>query len=293
MMTPGLWLVFGKSASFSSRTLSSFPFALYTIGFASGFALHILRRMVVFPAFALPMMRIRNWGHSARMSSASKAPCLNGRASLDDLSSLFAADIAGEAEECTASLKTRWSEINLGVITIKSRCFLFWMKPGCSPSPSAFDQDVCKKKRLAIYPRHNLGTAHFIMIFGRPLVWTSSKEASVRQRPKFNANIEVQDLPPPHAQNALSKTLHSSLWIHGAFVTLCRKTIHHPPSSHCQHEPDHANATFFLYVFFLYIMLPNVHFWPSVLHSNRDTKLRANFHPPRPVTVWTLARLPK
>ena len=29
-----------------------------------------------------------------------------------------------------ASMKTTWSEVNLGVITIKSRCFLFWMKPG-------------------------------------------------------------------------------------------------------------------------------------------------------------------
>jgi len=77
---------------------SSFPSASYTIGFASGFALHTLRRIVVFPAFALPMMRMRNWGHLPRISSALKAPCLNGRASIDDWASLFVADIAGEDE---------------------------------------------------------------------------------------------------------------------------------------------------------------------------------------------------
>ena len=106
---------FAKTARFSSRTLVeiSFPFASYTIGFASGFALHTFRRMVVLPAFALPMMRIRNWGHSARISSALNAPCLTGR-SLDDWASLFAVDIAGEREEGTVSMKVRWSEINLG-----------------------------------------------------------------------------------------------------------------------------------------------------------------------------------
>jgi len=39
---------------------TSFPSASYTIGLASSFALHTLRRIVVFPAFALPMMRMRN-----------------------------------------------------------------------------------------------------------------------------------------------------------------------------------------------------------------------------------------
>ena len=53
---------FAKTARFPSRTLVGifFPFSSYMIGFASGFALHTLRRMVVLPAFALPMMRIRN-----------------------------------------------------------------------------------------------------------------------------------------------------------------------------------------------------------------------------------------
>ncbi len=71
-------------------------------GFASGFALQTLRRMVVLPAFALPMMRTRNWGHSRRIAAASKAPCLNGGVSLDDWASLFATDMAGE-EKCTVS----------------------------------------------------------------------------------------------------------------------------------------------------------------------------------------------
>jgi len=75
-----------------------FPSASYTIGFASGFALHILRRMVVFPAFALPMMRMRNWGHSRRICSALKALCLNGRASIDFCVFLFAGDMAEEDE---------------------------------------------------------------------------------------------------------------------------------------------------------------------------------------------------
>ena len=83
------------------------------IGFASGFALHTLRRMVVLPAFALPTMRIRNRGHSARIPFAFRAPCLTGRL-LDDWASLFAVDIAGEGEECTVSMKIKWSEINLG-----------------------------------------------------------------------------------------------------------------------------------------------------------------------------------
>jgi len=106
MMIPGFWLVsffFAKIENFSSRTLTFFPFSSYTIGFASGFTLHTLRRMVVLPAFALPMMRIRNRGHSARIASTLKAPCLTGR-SLDDWASLFAADMAGEAEECTVSV---------------------------------------------------------------------------------------------------------------------------------------------------------------------------------------------
>ena len=40
--------------------LTSFPSPSYMIGFASGFALQTLRRMVVLPAFALPMMSMRN-----------------------------------------------------------------------------------------------------------------------------------------------------------------------------------------------------------------------------------------
>jgi hypothetical protein len=68
--------------------------------------------------------------------------------------------------------------------------FLFWMKAGCSLSPSAFDHDVCKKKSLAIYP----------------------------------------------LRSALISAIHQ-------FIT--------PPSSYCQHVPNHANPTVFLYVFFL------------------------------------------
>ena len=103
---PRLWLVFAKTARFPNRTLvrTSFPSASYTIGFASGFALHTLRRIVVLPAFALPMMRIRNLGQAARISSALKAPCLTG-SSLDDWASLYAVDMAGEAEECTVSVE--------------------------------------------------------------------------------------------------------------------------------------------------------------------------------------------
>ena len=59
--------------------------------------------MVVLPAFALPMIRIRNRGQMLRISFALKAPCLTGR-SLDDWVSLFAVDIAGEAEDCTVSV---------------------------------------------------------------------------------------------------------------------------------------------------------------------------------------------
>ena len=90
----------------------SFPSASYMIGFASGVTLHTLRRMVVLPAFALPIMRIRNLGHSLRISAGPKAPSLNGRASLDEWASWFSADMAGE-EKYTLSLKTKWwSEIS-------------------------------------------------------------------------------------------------------------------------------------------------------------------------------------
>jgi len=65
-------------------------------GFVSGLVLHTLRRMVVLPAFALPMMRMRNRGQTRRISAASKAPCLSGGASLDDWASWFAVGMAGE-----------------------------------------------------------------------------------------------------------------------------------------------------------------------------------------------------
>ena len=128
---PRFLVSFVKTAKFPSRTLVgtccriSFSSASYTIGFASGFALHTLRKMVVLPAFALPTMRIRNWGHSARIFSGRKAPCLTGRSL--DWAPFFADDIAGEGEgeECTVSMKIRWSEINLGVITIKGSLLPF------------------------------------------------------------------------------------------------------------------------------------------------------------------------
>jgi len=61
-------------------------------------------------------MRIRNWGHLARISSALKAPCLTGR-SLDHSASWFAVDMAGGAEECTASVERCRERLPLGVIT--------------------------------------------------------------------------------------------------------------------------------------------------------------------------------
>ena len=67
------------------------------IGFASRFALHTLRRMVVLPAFALPMTRMRNWGHRRRISAGPKAPSLDGRTLLDDW---LSADMGGE-QECS------------------------------------------------------------------------------------------------------------------------------------------------------------------------------------------------
>jgi len=89
--------------------MTSFPSASRMIGFVPRFALHTLRRMVVLPAFALPMTRMRNWGHWRWISSGPKAPSLNGRASLDDW---LTADMGGE-EKCTVSLEARWwSEIN-------------------------------------------------------------------------------------------------------------------------------------------------------------------------------------
>jgi len=81
-------------------------------GFASCFALHTLRKIVVLPAFALPMMRMRNLGHSRRIAAASKAPCLNGGTSLDDCASWLAVDMAGE-DKCTVGMRTWWrSEID-------------------------------------------------------------------------------------------------------------------------------------------------------------------------------------
>jgi len=89
--------------------MTSFPSASRMIGFAPCFTLHTLRRMVVLPAFALPMTRMRNWGHRWQISSGPKAPSLNGRASLDDW---LSADM-GREEKCTVSLEARWwLEIN-------------------------------------------------------------------------------------------------------------------------------------------------------------------------------------
>ena len=98
--------------------LTFFPSASYMIGFASRFALHTLHRMVVLPAFALPMTRMRNWGHSWQISAGPKAPSLNGRASLDEWTSWFSVDMAGEEE----SVKTMWwSEINQWRYRFKDR----------------------------------------------------------------------------------------------------------------------------------------------------------------------------
>ena len=83
------WHTSAKSCS----TLIFFPFASYMIGFVPRSTLHTLRRMVVLPAFAFPMTRMRNWGHSRRISPGSKAPSLNGRASLDEWASWFSADM--------------------------------------------------------------------------------------------------------------------------------------------------------------------------------------------------------
>ena len=128
--------VFAKSANCPNRTLTSFPFASYTIGFASGFALHTLRKMVVLPEFALPMMRIRNRAHSSRISSALKAPCLTG-GSPDDRASLFTVDIAGEGEECAVNMKIEWSEINLGRYHNQEPLLPFLDEAACSFSSSA------------------------------------------------------------------------------------------------------------------------------------------------------------
>ena len=128
--------VFAKSANSPNRTLTSFPFASYTIGFASGLALHTLRKMVVLPEFALPMMRIRNRAHSSRISSALKAPCLTG-GSPDDRASLFTVDIAGEGEECAVNMKIEWSEINLGPYHNQEPLLPFLDEAACSFSSSA------------------------------------------------------------------------------------------------------------------------------------------------------------
>ena len=107
--------------SWPTSCMTSFPSASYMIGFASSVALHTLRRMVVLPAFALPMTRMRNWGHSRRISAGPKAPSLNGRALLGGLASWFSADMAGE-EKCAVSLKTRWwSEISQWCYRFKNR----------------------------------------------------------------------------------------------------------------------------------------------------------------------------
>ena len=73
------------------------------IGFASGFALHTLRRTVVLPAFAFPMTRIRNCGHSARIASALKAPCLTG-SSPNKWASMISAGVTGEVGECMVNV---------------------------------------------------------------------------------------------------------------------------------------------------------------------------------------------
>ena len=65
--------------------------------------------------------------------------------------------------------------------------------------------------------------------FGRPLFWTYSK----KQMRNDDRN-----------STQMSKTLHSSLnpW------PLFQNATRHPPSSHFQHETNHAHATVFLYV---------------------------------------------
>jgi len=171
---------YAKTARFPSRTFvgiscrTSFPSASYMMGLASGFTLHTLRRMVVLPAFALPMMRIRNWGHSARIASALRAPCLTGR-SLDGWASLFADAIAGEDEECTVRMKIRWSEINQGDHDQRAIASFSGWRLGAVYHPQPSSKMFAKRKPRDLpsrWPRkhpiyHN---------FGRPLVWTYSKK---------------------------------------------------------------------------------------------------------------------
>ena len=88
----------------SRLTMTSFPSASHIIGFVPCFALHTLCNMVVLPALALPMMRMRNWRHWKWIASGPKAPSLNGRVLLDDW---LSADMGGE-EKYTVSFETRW-----------------------------------------------------------------------------------------------------------------------------------------------------------------------------------------
>ena len=219
---PRFLVSFVKTARFPSRTLvgiscgTSFPSASYMIGFVSGFALHTLRRMVVLPAFALPIIRIRNWGHSARICSALRAPCLTRR-SLDDCDSLFAVDIEGEGEECTASVKIKWSEINLWRYHDQEPLLPFLDEsrgPGCSLRPQP--RDLSSR-----WPRNR--PLHRDL--GRPPVWIyREKQARDDDRNSMQMlNVGVSRSPSTWSE-------HLFLRIHDPFVTLCQDTTRHSPS---------------------------------------------------------------
>jgi len=160
----------------SRLTMTSFPSASYMIGFASGFALHTLRRMVVLPAFALPMTRMRNWWHWRRISSGPKAPSLNGRALLDD----WSADME-ERRNAQWSSKTRWwSEINQCGPYRKNRVSFSRQIEAVTLILLSPSQELCRCTRMKS-----------LMVYRLPSVW-------LRRVVRHSEVVHHSELPAPH-----------------------------------------------------------------------------------------------
>ena len=94
-----------------------------------------------------------------------------------------------------------------------------------------FDQDICKKKGLAIYPRDDLGKAHFIMI---------SANHQFEHIAKSKSETMTEFL---HKRPKRSIPLFESM-------TPSRLSSRMQPSFPLPARTHHANATVFLYVVF-------------------------------------------
>ena len=211
-------------------------------------------------------MRIRNRGHSARISSALKAPCLTER-SLDEWASLFAVDIAGEGQECAVSMKTRWSEINLGRYHDQEPLLPFLDESRVLSRVSLWPK--CLQTPTSLWSRPSTGL-------------NNQREASARRRQKFNANVE--DLPFPQVRKLRPKPLSESMTPSRYNPSLLLPPI---ASTNPSRQPHCLSVRLFPF------MLPDVCLpisstpMATSIPSTVQTKLSANVRPPRLVTSST------